>query len=253
MFGMPTKFIPFATFLPFALSFATTLATAQSDNPPARPAAPAVSVPMFPNSTCAIMGKAISTRLFVDIEYGRMYVCCKSCNRKIQRDPHNTYKTAYPATKQVGNTVCPVSGKPIPEKAPTILLQGHEIALCCEKCIPDARQNHQLTLVKATDPDVVDVGNTVCPITSEAADPNTIVRIGNEIVRLAAPSAVAAVQKDPVKALALAKDKTRKAVPAKPKPKPIDDEEDEDMEEEPIEAPKEKPKEKKREGTNAPR
>jgi hypothetical protein len=185
-----------------------------------RAPAPAVTVPIWPNSTCAIMGKKVSTRLFVDIEYGRMYVCCKSCNKKIQRDPHGTYKTAYPVTKPAGNQTCPISGKPIGDSKQTVLLQGHEIALCSADCVAKAQADAQVTLAKVNTPDVVDVANRACPITGAAVVPNAYVLIDRHLVRLSSPDCVAKVEQDPRAALAKAQDRTREPKPAEPEAKP---------------------------------
>ena len=193
----------------------------------------AVTVPIWPNSTCAIMGKPVSTRLFVDIEYGRMYVCCKSCNRKIRRDPHRTYKTAYPTTKVVGNVVCPVSGERVPEQDPPIvLLQGHEIALARPDLAAQARAHAQVVLAKVNTPGVVDVANRACPITGEEVQPNAYCLIGDHLVHLSSPACVKQVENDPAKALAAAQDKTRQPLPAKAKPAVPSDDDDEDGDDE---------------------
>lgn len=189
-----------------------------------------VTTPTWPNTTCPIMGKPISMRLFVDTELGRFYVCCRPCNRKILRDTETAYMTAYPVNKEVLNKVCPVSGKPIPEKPTTIRLQGHEIALCSEECIPAARKHHQITLLKATDPKVIDIANKACPINGEEVDDNAFVLIGNNLVMLSSQAAAREVSKNPAKALATAKDKTRKAKPSTRKPAPPDESEDDEKE-----------------------
>ncbi len=169
-------------------------------------AAPAVSVPTFANATCPIMGKPASLKLFVDTEMGRMYVCCPPCMAKIKKDVATAYKVAYPTTKKAGNTVCPVTGKPLDDKAVTILLQGYEIGLSSADAIPAARADSQITLVKATNPKVVDVGNRTCPINGQPVVANAFALVGNDLIRLSSPAAVDEVRKDPAKALKAAKD-----------------------------------------------
>lgn len=195
-----------------------------------KPAQLTVTVPVSPNSSCPIMGKPASTRLFVDIEFGRVYVCCKSCNKKIQRDPVTAHKTAYPVVKKHTNNTCPVSGKAVGESKATVLLQGQEIAMCSDACKPTAQQTAQVVLAKVNDSEVVDVGNTVCPISGEVATPAAVVLIGKQLVRLANLQHVKAVEKDPAKALALALDKTRKPIASTAKP-PVAEEEDDEMDE----------------------
>jgi len=169
-------------------------------------AAPAVTVPSFANATCPIMGKPASLKLFVDTEMGRMYVCCPPCMAKIKKDVATAYKVAYPTTKKAGNTVCPVTGKPLDDKAVTILLQGYEIGLSSADVIAAARADSQITLVKATNPKVVNVGDRTCPINGQPVVANAFALVGNDLIRLSSPGAVEEVRKDPAKALKTAKD-----------------------------------------------
>jgi hypothetical protein len=189
------------------------LGAAQDSNPKPTPEAPttpapdkskpsppdplAVTVPTFPNATCPIMGKPSSTTLFTDTEYGRIYVCCKPCIKKIARDPKIAYDTAYPTTKKAANTVCPIMGDEIEDAEHKVVLQGYEIALCCDPCNADARANPQVTLVKALDPKVKDLENTNCPITGDEVTANAFCLIGDTLVRLSSPGCVESVKKDP--------------------------------------------------------
>src|SRR5207237_6633349 len=121
---------------------------------PAAPTAPAplpvVTVPTFENSTCPIMGRPASKALFTDTEFGRVYVCCPPCIKKIQVDAERACKAAYPVVKKAGNTVDPVTGAVIGDKPVLIRLQGYEIALASEDSVKRARANAQITLTKAT-------------------------------------------------------------------------------------------------------
>lgn len=174
--------------------------------PPAAPASAAleVTVPQFPNPTCPIMGKPISDKLFTDIDKGRIYICCKACIKKIVAAPDKAYQTAYPKLEKAGNTACPITGKAIPKDAPTIVLQGREIALCCEKCPTSAKAAAQVVLAKTANPKIVDVGNTLCPITGGAVDPNAFCLIGEQLVHLSSSDQVEEVRKDPKGTLAKA-------------------------------------------------
>jgi hypothetical protein len=181
---------------------------AQAGDPPSPGAdAPAVTVPTFANNNCPIMGKKASLKLFVDTPKGRIYMCCVKCAKEIRKDPDRAHAAAYPKIEKATNTVCPVTGEAIPEKdAPTVVLQGYEIPLCCKDCVEDARKNSQITLVKATNPKAKDVGNQACPITGKAVAPNAFALIGDDIVRLSSPECVEAVKKDPAAALKKAKE-----------------------------------------------
>ncbi len=188
-------------FAKLPLLFLTAAVSAQppsaSQGPAPRDAAPTVTAPTYPNSTCPIMGKKASLPLFADTEFGRIYVCCKPCIRKVHADVQTAYETAYPATKDLPNKVCPVSGEPIGKQAASVLLQGMRIQLCCEGCLAEARQHAQVTLTKAHDPKIEDLRNQRCPVDGQPVQPNAFAVIGATVIRLSAPSHLARVQKEP--------------------------------------------------------
>src|SRR5262245_40431258 len=207
------KVLPHAT--PIALFLAASMAAAFADDPkppaPGAPSAPAtptplVSVPTFENATCPIMGKPSSKALFTDTDFGRVYVCCPPCVKKIQADAERAAKAAYPVVKKAGNTVDPVTGATIGDKPVLLTLQGYEIALASEDSVKPARANSQIVLVKATRPDVVDVGNHTDPITGKPVVDNAFVLIDKDLVHLSAPSVVESVRLDPEKARKAAKE-----------------------------------------------
>ena len=198
----------------------TTPAPEQSKPAPRDPLE--VTVPTFANATCPIMGKPSSITLFTDTEYGRIYVCCKPCIKKIQRDPKIAYDTAYPTAKKAGNAICPVMGETIEDSEHKVVLQGHEIALCCEPCGAEARANPQVTLVKALDPKVKDLANEVCPITSEEVTANAFCLIGDTLIRLSSPGCVESVKKDPKGTIEKATKATDKKATESGKPKSKD-------------------------------
>lgn len=180
--------------------------------------APEVTVPIFNNETCPIMGKPVSTPLFAETEKGRIYICCKKCISKIQADVPKAYQTAYPVTKKAGNAVCPVTGDKIEKDSPSVIVQGYEVSVCCEDCIKEVQTNTQIMLTKATDPKVVDIDNKICPITDKPVAKNAFCLIGKDLVRLSSPECVEAVKKDPKKALDKAKElKAREAKKSEPK------------------------------------
>ena len=114
-----------------------THAFARGETPGVADKASLVTTPIFSNSTCPIMGKPVSAKLFVETELGRIYMCCKGCTKKILNDASTAYKTAYPTTKKVLNKVCPIKGEKNDAKSPTVLIQGHEVRVCCKDCIKD--------------------------------------------------------------------------------------------------------------------
>jgi hypothetical protein len=194
-----------------ASTFLASAPAARADDAPKPAPAPAaktpvVSVPTFMNTTCPIMGKPASKALFTDTDFGRLYVCCPPCVAKIKADPERASKTAYPVVKKVGNTVDPVTGAKIGDKPVFVTLQGYEIALASAGNVKAARANAQIVLVKATRPDVVDVGNRTDPITGKPVVDNAFVLIDKDLVRLSSPDVVEKVRLDPAKALEAAKE-----------------------------------------------
>lgn len=189
--------------------------SAQEPVPPAPAPTPVqdpallVSVPIYPNSTCPIMGKKISKTLFIDIDVGRIYICCKGCDKKILRAPEIAYQTAYPTTEKIANTVCPVSHKPIGEGAVTMALQGVEFRVAGPEHKGAAIADAQVVLTRLKQHDLVEVGNRTCPVSGAPVQPNAFVLIGNHLVRLSGPEHVAAVELAPAKTLQKARDLAR--------------------------------------------
>lgn len=165
-----------------------------------------VSVPIYANPACPIMGKPVSTRLFAETEKGRIYVCCKSCIQDIVEDVETAYRTAFPAKTKIVNTKCPVTGSAIEKDSPTIVLQGFELSVHDAAAARLARQESQTVLAKLNDPKLVDLANKICPITGEATVKNAFVVIDGNIVRLSSPKLVQEVEKNPAKVLARAKE-----------------------------------------------
>ena len=188
----------------FALGFAQEEAPAPAPLP-GQGEAP-VSVPMFPNTSCPIMGKPISTRLYTDTELGRIYICCKSCVKDIRADVPVAYRTAYPTEKRIDNEISPVSGKHVTRESPTVVLQGFEFFVLDEDEATQARQNAQVVLATLHDPSLVDLGNQTCPVSREEIERNTIVVIEGTIIRLSSARCLDEVEKDPAGLLKKAKE-----------------------------------------------
>jgi len=177
---------------------------------------PTAEVPAAPNATCPIMGKKVSLPLFVDTELGRIWVCCKPCFKKVLKDVPKAHQTAYPVVEAVANTVCPVSGEAIGEPKVEITLQQKRFFVCCHGCVAPARADAQAVLAKLAEPQLIDVGNDLCPITGTKVAPNQFVVIAGHLVRLADGKAVEACKQDPEGTLTKAK-QLAKAQPPKPK------------------------------------
>ena len=125
---------------------------AEAEDAPRAPAAPAaedltVTVPTWGNATCPIMGKPSSEALYVDVKFGRIYICCPPCARKIRAEPAVAYRAAYPTATRIDNKVDPVTGSALGEKTVTMELQGYEFKVCADGCEAKAREHSQVTLV----------------------------------------------------------------------------------------------------------
>lgn len=179
---------------------------------------PTASVPAAPNATCPIMGKKISLPLFVDTELGRIWVCCKPCFKKVLKDVPKAHQTAYPVVEAVANKTCPVSGEAIGEHQVEVTLQQKRFLVCCHGCVAAARADAQVVLAKLAEPQLVDLGNNLCPISGAATNPNQFVVIADHVVRLADGKAVEASKQDPEGTLAKAK---QLAAEQPPKPKHV--------------------------------
>lgn len=176
---------------------------------------PTVEVPSYPNSTCPVMGKPVSLKLYVDTAYGRIYMCCAGCTKRIKADPEAAYKAAYPKVEKAANTNCPITGEAIKKGSPTVLLQGKEIALCCEDCIEKAKGEAQATLAKALNGKLKDVGNSICPVTDKEVQTNVIALVGESLVRLSSSDCVERLKEDPARYLAKAKESAAKDAKSK--------------------------------------
>ncbi|MCE9595717.1 MAG: hypothetical protein K8S98_16125 [Planctomycetes bacterium] len=188
------------------------LSVAQAQDKPSAPASPvaaktaAASTPIFPNASCPIMGKPVSTKLFAETEMGRIYVCCKGCVKDILEDVAGAYRTAYPTDKKLDNKLCPVSGAAITKDSPTVVLQGFEFFVRGKEEVAKARENSQIVLAKLDDPKLVDLENETCPVTGEPVARNTFVVIEGTIVRLSSTKLADEIAKDPAKVLKKAKE-----------------------------------------------
>lgn len=197
--------------LPFVAWSLSSLLAAQS--PAGEPTA---EVPAAPNASCPIMGKKVSLPLFVDTELGRIWVCCKPCFKKVLKDVPKAHQTAYPVVEAVANPTCPVSGEPIGEHKVEITLQQKRFSLCCHGCLETARAESQVVLAKLAEPQLVDVGNDLCPITGTKVTANQFVVIASHVVHLADAKAVDAAKLDARGTLTKAQQLAAKQ-PSKPK------------------------------------
>jgi len=164
-----------------------------------------VMVPQWANSTCPVMGKPISLRLFTDTRYGRIYICCKVCVKDIHEDVDAAYAASYPTNTVVENKLCPVTGREITKDSPKVVLQGHEFRAFDKAAAAKASEDAQVTLCRLLEPKWESLDNRTCPVTGEPVATNTIAVYKQTIVRLSSPKAVDEFRKAPDKVLEKAK------------------------------------------------
>ena len=191
--------------LAFIVLFAFCSSTTQAqDSRPSQKEA-LVGVPAFINGTCPIMGKPASSELWVDTPFGRIYICCAPCVKRIRRSPKGAYKAAYPKNEELKHLLCPVSGRKLGKDAVAVSIQGVSFKVCCKKCVAPAKEQAQLSLARVHDESLKDVGNARCPVSGKPVNVNVIVRVGKELVRLEKASCIDAVKEKPRQLLAKAK------------------------------------------------
>lgn len=146
------KRLLFAAFSLLALAACNSTGTTTSSTTP--PAAPMGEARMaigdttpYPLSTCIVSGKELGESAVTFAVAGQTFrTCCTKCQATIENDPdtwiakldeasiaHQT--TNYPLS------VCVVSGKPLPERAPTATHDGKVVKLCCKTCADTFAKN----------------------------------------------------------------------------------------------------------------
>jgi YHS domain-containing protein len=86
---------------------------------------------------CPIMGGAIDSTAYTDIQGQRVYHCCPMCSKPLKADPDKYFKKAAEEGILFENiqATCPVSGMELEEKAVFTDFEGRRVYFCCEKCI----------------------------------------------------------------------------------------------------------------------
>lgn len=180
-------------------------AAAKPESKPEAKPAPALVTPRFPNANCPIMHKPASEALYLDTAEGRIYVCCLPCIDEVRGDVSAAAREAWPATQQVENRLCPVTGKPVPENAPKLKLQGYEFSLCSQGCVERARQNSQATLARLMTPGLTDLRNERCPLTREPVV-NEVCVIESTLIHLSSSDCLEHIASQPREVLNRAKE-----------------------------------------------
>ncbi len=89
--------------------------------------------------TCPVTGEPVDKKFFVESDGKKVYVCCKGCLGKYQRDPAK-YASAL-ANSYTYQTKCPVMGGDINPTVFSKLSTGETIYYCCAGCDKPLREN----------------------------------------------------------------------------------------------------------------
>lgn len=89
--------------------------------------------------TCPVTEEPVDKKFFVESDGKKVYVCCKGCVRKYERDPAK-YASAL-ANSYTFQTKCPVMGGEIDPTVFTQLPTGETIYYCCAGCDKPLRKN----------------------------------------------------------------------------------------------------------------
>lgn len=80
--------------------------------------APPAAIQLKPQTLCPVMGDAIDSAMYSDVQGQRIYYCCKKCEKKLLADTEKYFKKAAEDGVLFENVQksCPVTGKPIDKK-----------------------------------------------------------------------------------------------------------------------------------------
>ncbi|MFH2056280.1 MAG: YHS domain-containing protein [bacterium] len=126
-------------FLTMVIGLALSLATVSLAGEKTEPASDTAAPPVLKNQTvCPVMGGAIDSTVYTDIQGQRVYHCCPMCSAKLKADPDKYFKQAAAEGVLFENiqTTCPVSGEKLEEKSTFSDYEGRRIYFCCEMCPP---------------------------------------------------------------------------------------------------------------------
>ncbi len=114
-------------------ALATTMALAEDGH--AQHAAGEHGAKIVAQTTCPAMGGKINKEQYVDYEGKRIYVCCKGCIAKIQKDPKKYIQKMESEGVTVAKvqTTCAVMGGKI-KKDLYVDHDGKRIYMCCKGC-----------------------------------------------------------------------------------------------------------------------
>ncbi|HUV31378.1 MAG TPA: YHS domain-containing protein [Acidobacteriota bacterium] len=88
-------------------------------------------------SRCPVMGGAIDSTVFTDIQGQRVYHCCPGCSKALKADPDKYFKKAAAEGIMFENiqATCPVTGEILQNKKVQAHHEGRHLYFCSEQCV----------------------------------------------------------------------------------------------------------------------
>ncbi|MBC8426091.1 YHS domain-containing protein [bacterium] len=89
--------------------------------------------------TCPITGNPVDESVFIAYQGQKIYFCCPGCDETFLKSPETHFAGFAESGVLVESiqTVCPVSGEPLPDKKTYVDYQGRRIYFCCPGCDVD--------------------------------------------------------------------------------------------------------------------
>ena len=89
-------------------------------------------------TTCPVMGGAIDSTIYTEMQGQRIYFCCPGCIETFRADPEKYFMKAAEDRILFQNVqeLCPVTGEPIDKKI-FKYYKGRGLYFCCAKCLAD--------------------------------------------------------------------------------------------------------------------
>lgn len=99
-------------------------------------------------TNCPVMGGAIDSTIYTDIQGQRVYHCCPMCSAKLKADPDKYFKKAAEDGIRFENiqTNCPITGEELEDKSIYSDFEGRRIYFCCKKCVGTFAKDPQKVL-----------------------------------------------------------------------------------------------------------
>lgn len=157
-------------------------------------------IPHVGNTICPITGKAVDKKLFAEKKGERVYVADKKSLAQAKKDFDAAHAKAYPKDKivKIESKKCIIMPKRNNKDRFAVTFQGHQINLCCKKCVRRFHKDPQKWLTVAKHPELNYLANEDCPLMSKDTEGlDYFVAYDGYLVNLCCRKCVLRFSKDP--------------------------------------------------------